>query len=42
MAGGAINHEHTFIGPPRRMPPLTDCLVLSVRTRACCDAGAMD
>ena len=41
MAGGAINHEHTpFIGH-RRMPPLTDCLVPSVRTRAC-DAGAMD
>ena len=22
-----------FIGPPRRMPPLTDCLVLSVRDK---------
>ena len=22
-----------FIGPPSRMPPLTDCLVLSVRDK---------
>ena len=33
MAGGAINHEHTLHRPTRRMPPLTDCLVLSVRDK---------
>ena len=27
----------TFIGPPRRMPPLTDCIVLSVRDKADAD-----
>ena len=33
MAGGAINHEHHLHRPTRRMPPLTDCLVLSVRDK---------